>query len=93
MGASVNCLAKCMRVIKRIAKAAILHGLCQEGVGVSVNCLAKCMRVIKRIVKAAILHGLCQEGMGINVKKRIFTLKEVRSESRGCPLQTSSFIN
>ena len=37
MGASVNSPAKDMRAIRRIAKAAILHGLCQEGMGVSVN--------------------------------------------------------
>ncbi len=38
----MNGPAKDMRVIGRIEKAAILHGLCQEGMGVSVNCLAKC---------------------------------------------------
>ena len=37
MGASVNSLAKDMRAIRRIAKEAILHGLCQEGMGISVK--------------------------------------------------------
>jgi hypothetical protein len=37
MGASVNSPAKDMRAIRRIAKAAILHGLCPKGMGVSVK--------------------------------------------------------
>ena len=37
MGASVNSPAKDMRVIGRIAKEAILHGLCQEGMGAGVQ--------------------------------------------------------
>jgi len=36
MGASVNSLVKDMGAIRRIAKEAILHGLCQESMGVSV---------------------------------------------------------
>jgi hypothetical protein len=37
MGASVNCLAEGMRVIRRIAKEAILQDLCPKGMGASVK--------------------------------------------------------
>ena len=37
MDGSVNSLAKCKRVIRRIAKEAILHDLCPKSMGISVN--------------------------------------------------------
>lgn len=41
IGVSVNSPAKDIRAIRRIAKAAILHGLCPKGMGASVNSLVK----------------------------------------------------
>jgi hypothetical protein len=65
VGVCVNSLAKKLRAITRIAKAAILQALCPKDVGVCVNSLAKKLGAITRIAKTAILRFYAQRAWAL----------------------------